>query len=153
MENKKLTILVASMTGNALIAAEEIQSFCEEKDINAKIEELDNASINVITDNKDPIVMCSSTYGQGDVPDSAHRFYNELKESAPDLSHVKYALFGLGDMTYRDTFAFGGKKFDELFSSLKAIRIDEPYFHDASDGSLPEEKAVEWFEEKIYKLL
>ena len=67
--------------------------------------------------------------------------------------HIKYAVFGLGDMTYKDTFAYGGKKFDHLFLELKANRIGEPFYHDASDGSLPEEEAVNWFKEKIFKLL
>ena len=58
-----------------------------------------------------------------------------------------------GDMTYKDTFAYGGKKFDHLFLKLKANRIGEPFYHDASDGSLPEEVAVNWFKEKIFKLL
>ena len=53
-------------------------------------------------------------------------------------------------MTYRDTFAYGGKKFDHLFSKLNANRIGDPYYHDASDGSLPEEEAVNWFLEIKY---
>ena len=56
-------------------------------------------------------------------------------------------------MTYKDTFAYGGKKFDHLFLELKANRIGEPFYHDASDGSLPEEEAVNWFKEKIFNFL
>ena len=56
-------------------------------------------------------------------------------------------------MTYRDTFAYGGKKFDHLFSKLNANRIGDPYYHDASDGSLPEEEAVNWFRDKIFRFL
>ena len=39
------------------------------------------------------------------------------------------------------------------FSELNAIRIGEPYYHDASDGSLPEEEAVNWFRDKIFRFL
>ena len=99
------------------------------------------------------ILIVSSTYGQGDVPDGSKNFYNNLKSSNISLEHIKYAIFGLGDMTYKDTFAYGGKKFDHLFLELKANRIGEPFYHDASDGSLPEEEAVNWFKEKIFKLL
>ena len=31
-------------------------------------------------------------------------------------------------MTYKDTFAYGGKKFDHLFLELKANRIGEPFY-------------------------
>ena len=145
MDSKGLLILVATMTGTALMAAEDIAEYCNENDIDTTITEIDNTKINVLTDTSLPVLICSSTYGQGDVPDPAQEFYNDLKESSPDLSHIKYALFGLGDMTYRDTFAYGGKKFSDLLDSLYATKIGNPFYHDASDGSLPEEVAVEWF--------
>ena len=151
--SNNINIYVATMTGTAMMVADDIVDYCEKNNIVAKVTELDYVSPESLMSVTNPILIISSTYGHGDVPDGSKEFYDSLKESKLDLKHLKYAVFGLGDMTYRDTFAFGGKKFDELFSSLKAIRIDEPYFHDASDGSLPEEKAVEWFEEKIYKLL
>ena len=62
-----------------------------------------------------------------------------------DLKGKPVALFGLGDMTYRDTFAYGGKKFADLLDSLNATKIGDPFYHDASDGTLPEEVAVDWF--------
>ena len=43
------------------------------------------------------------------MPDGSKNFYNNLKSSNISLEHVKYAVFGLGDMTYKDTFAYGGK--------------------------------------------
>ena len=46
-------------------------------------------------------------------------------KSSPDLSHINYLLFGLGDMTYKDTFAQGVGKFDDLFFSLNAKRITD----------------------------
>ena len=149
-----ILILVATMTGTALMVAEDIADYCNNNNIETRILEMDNININELIDNKYPVLVCSSTYGQGDVPDNAKKFYNDLKENSPDLSHIKYALFGLGDLaTHRDTFAFGGKKFDKILSSLGAKRIDNPYYHDASEGSLPEEVAVEWFKKNIQNLL
>ena len=145
MDSKELLILVATMTGTALMAAEDIAEYCNDNDINTTITEMDNANINILIDNTHPVLICSSTYGQGDVPDPAQEFYNDLKDSSPNLSNIKYAVFGLGDMTYRDTFAYGGKKFSDLLDSLNATKIGKPFYHDASDGSLPEEVAVEWF--------
>ena len=89
-------------------------------------------------------LVCTSTYGQGDVPDNARALYEDLKAKRPDLSHVRYGVFGLGDRTYAETFNFGGKRFDEILSELGAQRIGERYTHDASSGVLPEETALEW---------
>mgnify|MGYP000847662972 FL=1 len=149
MDSEKLLILVATMTGTALMAAEDIAEYCSENNIKTNIIEIDNIETNVLTDAKGPVLICSSTYGQGDVPDSAQEFYNKLKDLSPDLNHIRYALFGLGDMTYRDTFAYGGKKFSDLLDSLNATKIGDPFYHDASDGSLPEEVAVDWFANNI----
>jgi MioC protein len=48
-------------------------------------------------------LICTSTYGQGDVPDNARALYEDLKAEAPDLSRVRYGVFGLGDRTYAET--------------------------------------------------
>ena len=150
---KNLNIYVATMTGTALMVADEIEDFCKTEGINTNIVEMDALEPKNLEDINAPILIVSSTYGQGDVPDGSKNFYNNLKSSKISLEHIKYAVFGLGDMTYKDTFAYGGKKFDHLFLELKANRIGEPFYHDASDGSLPEEEAVNWFKEKIFKLL
>ena len=148
-----ILILVATMTGTALMAAEDIADYCNNNDIKTRILEMDNININELIDSKVPVLVCSSTYGQGDVPDNAQNFYNDLKKKSPDLSHIKYALFGLGDMTYRDTFAYGGKKISDLFNNLNAIQLGNAFYHDASDGTLPEEVAVKWFKKHIIKLI
>jgi len=153
MNSEKLLILVATMTGTALMAAEDIAEYCNEINLDTDIIEIDNSDLDILIKAKSPVLICSSTYGQGDVPDSAQDFYNKLKELSPDLSHINYALFGLGDMTYRDTFAYGGKKFSNLLDSLSATKIGDAFYHDASDGSLPEEVAVEWFKNNIKEQL
>ena len=150
---KKIDIYVASMTGTALIVADEIADVCKEEDIDTNITELDNLDYECLLNQKIPIILISSTYGQGDVPDGAKSFYEKLKENSPNLEHIKFALFGLGDMTYKDTFAFGGKKFEKIFLDLNAIKIEESFFHDASNGTLPEEAGVSWFKEKILTVL
>lgn len=148
-----LDICVATMTGTALMVAEDIADFCRDNDVIANIIEMENLTVENFTELKGPILITSSTYGQGDVPDNGQDFYKKLEEISPNLSHIKFTVFGLGDMTYRDTFAYGGKKFFQLLSDLKAELIGAPYYHDASDGSLPEEEAVNWFKENIINLL
>jgi MioC protein len=97
-------------------------------------------------------LICTSTYGQGDVPDNAKALYDHLKSARPDLSHVRYGVFGLGDRTYAETFNFGGKRFDEILAELGARRIGERHMHDASSGILPEETALDWCREWLAKV-
>jgi MioC protein len=89
-------------------------------------------------------LICSSTYGQGDVPDNAKHLYESLKASRPDLSRMSYGVIALGDRTYAETFCNGGKRFDAILSELGARRIGEIMLHDASAGTMPEELAVAW---------
>ena len=152
--DKTLIILVGTMTGTASMVADDISEHCLSKNIKAKIYEMDKIDPKTLTNIKNPILVCSSTYGQGDVPDNAQKLYLFLKKTKPNLAKIKYAIFGLGDMaTHGETFAYGGKKIDKILFSLGATRICESYFHDASGGTLPEEDAVEWFEKNIQNLL
>ena len=89
-------------------------------------------------------LICTSTYGQGDVPDNAKQLYESLQNARPDLSNVQYGVIALGDRTYAETFCNGGKRFDRILSELGARRIGEVMLHDASAGTMPEEVAVEW---------
>lgn len=90
-------------------------------------------------------LVCTSTYGQGDVPDNSKKFYEDLQAKRPDLANVRYGVFGLGDRTYAETFNFGGMKFDGVARRARRVaRIGERVQHDASLGVLPEEKAEEW---------
>jgi MioC protein len=89
-------------------------------------------------------LVCTSTYGQGDVPDNAQEFFASLERERPSLSAVSYGLIALGDTTYKDTFCEGGIRFDNLLTELGARRIGEMLKHDASSGTLPEEVAAQW---------
>ena len=60
MSSKKLLILVATMTGTTLMAAEDIAENCNKNGIETKILEMDNIEINVLTENKYPVLICSS---------------------------------------------------------------------------------------------
>ena len=77
--NRKLDIFVATMTGTALIVADEIVEVCEEKNIAASIKEFDNINYSCLVNQQNPILVISSTYGQGDVLMVVKVFTKNLK--------------------------------------------------------------------------
>jgi MioC protein len=147
----KIVILVGTMTGTAQLCAQEMELALDDGDTEVETLLMEKAEAAVLAQ---PAVflICTSTYGQGDVPDNARALYEELKAKRPDLARVRYGVFGLGDRTYAETFNFGGKRFDEILAELGAERIGERHMHDASSGILPEETALEWCQEWLRKV-
>jgi len=138
-----LTILVGTMTGTAEMVAQEVQTALEAAGHSAVIRMMDDLDATVFADGG-AFLICTSTYGQGDVPDNAQEFIASLERDRPDLSAVTYGVVALGDLTYRDTFCEGGIRFDTLLTELGARRVGEMLKHDASSGTLPEEVAAQW---------
>jgi MioC protein len=147
----KITILVGTMTGTAQLCAQEMELVLGDDDTRVETALMDNLDATVFSGDG-VFLVCTSTYGQGDVPDNARALYEDLQAKRPDLSRVRYGVFGLGDRTYAETFNFGGKRFDELLAGLGAERIGERHTHDASSGVLPEETALEWCQDWVAKV-
>ena len=147
----KVTILVGTMTGTAQLCAQEMELALDDGDTAVETLLMDKLDASVFA-REGVFLVCTSTYGQGDVPDNARAFYEGLKAARPNLSQVRYGVFGLGDRTYAETFNFGGKRFDELLAEFGAERIGERHMHDASSGVLPEETALEWCQDWLAKV-
>ncbi len=139
----QLTILVGTMTGTAQLVADELGDALKAQGVAADIVAMDGLDAAVFAKGG-AFLLCTSTYGQGDVPDNAQKLFADLEQRKPDLQSVVYGVIALGDRTYAQTFCFGGKRFDALLQSLGARRIGEVMLHDASGGTIPEEVAVEW---------
>ena len=139
----RITILIGTMTGTAQLCAQEMELALGDESTQIEALLMDGLDASVF-DREGAFLICTSTYGQGDVPDNARALYEDQQKKRPDLSRVRYGVFGLGDRTYAETFNYGGKRFDDILSELGARRVGERYKHDASSGVLPEEMAVEW---------
>ncbi|HKF74124.1 MAG TPA: flavodoxin domain-containing protein [Stellaceae bacterium] len=138
-----MTILVGTMTGTAELVADEVKDILTAEGISADVLAMDKLTPAAFG-RPGRFLICTSTYGQGDVPDNARDFFAALETTRPDLDRVEYGVIALGDRTYAQTFCFGGKRFDRLLASLGAKRLGEILLHDASAGTVPEEVAVEW---------
>jgi MioC protein len=138
-----ITILVGTMTGTAEMVAQEVQTALEASGHRATIRMMDGLDAKVFQGGG-TFLICTSTYGQGDVPDNAQSLFNSLEVEKPNLTSVTYGVIALGDRTYKDTYCHGGIRFDKLLSELGARRAGDILTHDASSGTLPEEVAAQW---------
>ncbi len=139
----QVKILVGTMTGTAELVADEMRDALTARGIASDIVPLDGKDWHVF-DEGGQFLLCTSTYGQGDVPDNAQGFFASLETERPDLSRVAYGIIALGDRTYAQTYCYGGKRFDTLLTELGARRVGDMMLHDASAGTIPEEVAVDW---------
>jgi MioC protein len=131
------------MTGTAELVASEVQSALEAAGREVDVRLMDDLGADAFAPDA-VYLICTSTYGNGDVPDNAQAFFSALESERPDLHAVRYGLISLGDRTYKATFCQGGLRFDALLSELGATRIGEALLHDAGSGTLPEDVAAEW---------
>jgi flavodoxin len=138
-----ITILVGTMTGTAEMVAQEVQTALEAAGHEGTIRMMDELDTSVFQGGG-TFLICTSTYGQGDVPDNAQALFNSLETERPNLAGVTYGVIALGDRTYKDTYCHGGIRFDKLLTELGARRAGEILTHDASSGTLPEELAAQW---------
>ncbi|KAK9881165.1 hypothetical protein WA026_014513 [Henosepilachna vigintioctopunctata] len=117
--NTKISILFGSQTGNAQDLAERIWRESKKYYFKSSIKSLDNYDINSLLVDECIIFICSTT-GQGDVPDNMKKFWKFILRKNLDagvLSHLKYAVLGLGDSSYVK-FNFTAKK---LFKRLQHL--------------------------------
>ena len=96
-------------------------------------------------------ILVSSTFGSGDVPGTAQTFYEALQKR-PDLGHVRFAIFGLGDRTFGDTFNQGSEKIMTEMLACGAKMVGERGLFDASSAEMPEDIAIPWAREILVQL-
>lgn len=139
----RITLLVGTMTGTAEMVAQEVQQALQEIGLEAEVLMMDGLGAEVFAPGG-VFLICTSTYGFGNVPDNALDLVESLETARPKLDRVTYGVIALGDGTYGDTFCQGGARFDKLLAGLGARRAGEPLRHDANSGDVPEEVAAKW---------
>lgn len=97
----------------------------------------------------DFLVIVCSTYGEGELPTGAEPFADELDDVRPDLTGVRFAVFGLGDTVYGETFNRGGEIMAEKLTALGASQVGNHGRHDLSSRIKPQVQAKDWARELI----
>ena len=139
---QRIGIFVATMTGTAELCAAEVASVLKGEGFECGTQLTDGLGVEAIRA-FDLVVIVSSTYGHGDVPDNGQALFAAI-EAADGLVGLRFAVFGLGDRTYATTFCEGGRKWDALLAAKGATRVAPLRQHDASSGTLAEDEAAAW---------
>ncbi|CAG7834783.1 unnamed protein product [Allacma fusca] len=99
-------------------------------------------SLNEVTDIKDlgkvkcPVVIVTSTTGDGDPPENADKFWRKLRRKNLDgktLLFVRYTILGLGDTNFNN-FCNCGKTIHRRFQELGATLFYPPGWADDGTG-------------------
>ncbi|WP_111357307.1 flavodoxin domain-containing protein, partial [Rhodoplanes elegans] len=142
-----IVILYGTETGNAEMLAEDLADRLS-ADHHVKVVAMDGAGPSVF-DTDALFLIVTSTYGDGELPASAKPFHAALAAARPSLAGKRFAVFGLGDSQYAETFNFGGRTFQELLESLGARAVAPRGLHDASGKELAEDVAGRWLDEVL----
>ncbi|MBF6330705.1 flavodoxin domain-containing protein [Nocardia transvalensis] len=138
----RVVILFGTEMGTAERAADAVADVLA-KDHDVAVYDMSDFDVDDI-DLGDFHVLVCSTYGSGDLPTGAEPFFDQLDDRLPDLTGLRFAVFGLGDTVYDDTYNRGGEICAEKFTALGATQVGEHGRHDASTAVRPQDQAREW---------
>ena len=135
-----LHIAYGTQTGTAEELAFDIEKLSKNKGVSCEVFELDDITMDKLKEiNK--LMIVTSTTGDGDVPDNAITFWENLSNlSELNISNLKYGVLALGDSSHYD-FCNAGKIIDEKLKELGANRI-----MDRQECDFDTEGSMEWSE-------
>lgn len=139
----KFSVVYGTESGNSELIAEDLGDKLRESESDVEVQDLQDVNPEDLTADRFYIVVCS-THGDGDLPNSALPFAEAFDAALPDLTGVRYAMFGLGDSFYEATHSQGSEHIDRRFAAQGATRVGEYGRHDASSAELGSDLALAW---------
>jgi MioC protein len=145
----KISILFATETGSAETLADDLRA---DLALMHEVTVTSLAEFNVAAPNDaDLLLVLASTYGDGELPSLAHRFYKALGSGGRPLSGRHFAVFGLGDKQYADTFGNASGLIEARMIEAGAIVVHDREVHDASGPEFMDDQARRWCAEVLRK--
>ncbi len=141
---KPIDILFGTQTGNSEEVANEAAAIAKQKGYQPRVAELDAIEMDQLA-KMETLIVVISTYGEGEMPDNAHIFWEALSAStAPRLESLEFGVLALGDTSY-EFFCQAGKMMDTRLEQLGAKRLAARLDCDLDY----EEPAEEWLQASI----
>ncbi|ENY73094.1 protein MioC [Aeromonas diversa CDC 2478-85] len=137
----RIDLFVGTVYGSAALVAERLSAELEGRGHRVTINE--EARAKHLSPERF-LLLVTSTTGQGDIPDNLAPFADDLRNKAPWLSPLQYALIAMGDSAYGDTFCGAGRTLDGLLQELGARPLVPHLEIDASEEDEPERPALTW---------
>lgn len=118
----RVAVLYGSQTGTAEDLARKLAKHLRSAGYDAVLNSLDGYVPATLAAEKHALFVVS-TYGEGDAPDAAQAFFQQLcVEHFPLLQHLTFAVFGLGDSHYQHFCQFA-KDLDAKLNALGATGL------------------------------
>ena len=137
--SKRIPVLFGTETGNSEYCAETMAEALCAVGIEAEPIDMYDFEPDEIL-NEHTVIIITSTYGNGDPPENAD-LLAYLQDDGPDLSHLRFAICGLGDSSFTH-FAQCGKDFEAALLSGQATKMFDRVDCDG-DFELPFERFKE----------
>ncbi|ORY06097.1 hybrid cluster protein [Basidiobolus meristosporus CBS 931.73] len=124
-EKPRMLILYGTQTGTTESYAKIVQTFAKIRSFDVRLARMDEVAHESLP-TEPLIVFLSSTFYNGEFPDSAASLWSYLKrqDHSPNLfRHTRYAVFGLGNRTLQENFNKAAKLLDQRMSELGGFNI------------------------------
>ena len=121
--DNSIAIFFGSQTGNAEDLANQTKKIADKNGLDATVFDMDGFSASNLSNHK-RILIITSTWGEGEMPDNAADLWEETCENNPSLSGVNYSICAIGDTDY-DEFCQAGIDWDIKFQELGATKVTE----------------------------
>jgi len=118
---KNITVLYGTESGNCEMLAEKVSKAAKKKGHKAKLTNMSEMSAKDLA-GMDTLFVIISTWGDGEPPETADTFYNELMKGGIDLKGVDFSVCALGDTSY-DKYCQTGIDIDNQLEKLGGKRI------------------------------
>ncbi len=120
--NIPVTILFGSQTGTAEHLTRLFHSQLSKQGFTCQVVDMDDHD-KLEWKTISNLLVVTSTYGEGDMPDNAQGFWEVLSgNSAPRMDSVRFSVLALGDINYT-YFCEAGIKFDQQLEELGGDRL------------------------------
>lgn len=149
----QFNVLYGTESGNSEFIALDLVDHLVREGYEAVIGNLQDTEPGDLSAEAGPYLIVCSTHGEGELPHTAIPFLAALESAAPDLTGMRYAMFGLGDSFYAETYSHGSEIIDQKLTELGAQRVGEYGRHDASSIDDGTELALAWVPGVIAELV